>query len=351
MTVAGGYDLVILDLDGVVYLGTQPIPGAPAAIAALGVGGPAIAYVTNNASRSAAAVAELLQSLGLPATVDQVVTSAQAAAELLARELSADSPVLVVGAPALRDEVRRAGLRPVDEAGQRPVAVVQGYGPRVGWPELAEACVAIRGGARWVATNIDATLPSPRGPLPGNGSLVAALRSALGGRGPEVVVGKPEPELFRVTAQRSRAHRPLVVGDRLDTDIEGAVRAGMASLLVLTGVSTPADVLAAPPTRRPTYVAADLSALSREDVDVRIPQWRDEAAAGNWRVTFAGDRLVLHGGPTAGAGDAVPALAAAAWARPGWAGIDADGEPARAVLRALRLDQLDGRTLRSAFAS
>src|SRR5205807_176651 len=172
-------------------------------------------------------------------------------------------PVLVVGAQSLESEVAAVGLKPVREADAEPVAVVQGYGPDVGWPELAEACVAVRRGAWWIATNADRTLPSPRGPLPGNGALVAALATALG-REPDEVVGKPAPALFQRAAQRAGARRPLVVGDRLDTDIDGARRAGMDSMLVLTGVSTRADLDAAPPDRRPTYVAPDLSALLQE---------------------------------------------------------------------------------------
>jgi glycerol-1-phosphatase len=168
--------------------------------------------------------------------------------------------VLVVGAEALRAEVRDAGLVPVATADDRPEAVVQGYGPEVGWAQLAEASLAVRAGATWVATNTDRTLPSPRGPLPGNGSLVAVLRTALD-RDPDVVVGKPEPALFHAAADRAGARRPLVVGDRLDTDIEGANRAGFDSLLVLTGVSTADELAKAPDGHRPTYVADDLGGL------------------------------------------------------------------------------------------
>jgi HAD superfamily hydrolase (TIGR01450 family) len=151
-------------------------------------------------------------------------------------------------------------LRPVDTAEAAPEIVLQGYGPEVGWHQMAEATVAIRAGATWVATNADLTLPSPRGPLPGNGALIAAIATALG-RPPDTIVGKPDPALFVAAARERQAKRPLVVGDRLDTDIEGANRAGMDSLLVFTGVSTADDLAAAPPERRPTYVAADLSAL------------------------------------------------------------------------------------------
>jgi HAD superfamily hydrolase (TIGR01450 family) len=331
-SLARRYELIIFDLDGVVYLDTDAVPGAPDAIRSVVDAGTAVVYATNNASRGAEEVAALLQRLGVPARATEVVTSAQAAARKLAEDLPAGARVLVVGSPALWQEVAAVGLTPVADAAQRPDAVVQGYGPGVGWPELAEACVAIRAGARWVATNTDATLPSPRGPLPGNGSLVAALRTASG-REPDLVVGKPEAALFEVALASRGARRALVVGDRLDTDIEGAVRAGLDSLLVLTGVSTAADLLRAPVHQRPTHVAIDLSGLSAPDGASRVPPWKNDATqAGGWRVARDGDRLVL-----AGDGeriDAVRALAAGAWATPGWSGVETEGAPAAAVVRA-----------------
>ena len=254
------YDLVILDLDGVVYLGEEPVPGAVEAIERLRRDGPPVVFVTNNASRGADDVAGLLTRLGVAATGDEVLTSAAVAADQLADRLAPGSTVLVVGSGALAAQVRRAGLHPVDSADDKPVAVVQGYAPQVGWAQLAEACLAIRAGASWVVTNADATLPSPRGALPGNGALAAALRTALG-QEPDLVVGKPQPTLFTAAAQRAGSERPLVVGDRLDTDIEGAARAGMDSLLVLTGVSTAAQARTAAPDARPTYLGADLAAL------------------------------------------------------------------------------------------
>jgi ribonucleotide monophosphatase NagD (HAD superfamily) len=220
---------------------------------------------------------------------------------MLAERLPAGAPVLVVGAEALRAEVRDAGLTPVDRAEDEPAAVVQGYGPDVGWRILAEAALAVRAGATWMATNTDRTLPSPRGPLPGNGSLVAVLRTALD-RDPDVVVGKPAPALFTSAASRSGARRPIVVGDRLDTDIEGAVGAGMDSLLVLTGVSGPAELLTAPEHRRPTFVAPDVSGLFVPEDDVRVPvKGVDEL--GGWRVQHDGETVLL-----AGAGQPVDAL-------------------------------------------
>jgi HAD superfamily hydrolase (TIGR01450 family) len=335
VSLVDGYDLVIFDLDGVVYLGTDPVPGAPEAIRSLVAAGTPVVYATNNASRSAADVARLLGVLGLPATSEQVVTSAGAAADVLASQLPSAAPVLVVGAPALADEVRRVGLTPVDEAEARPVAVVQGYGAQVGWAQLAEACVAIRAGAQWVATNTDATLPSPRGPLPGNGSLVAALSTALGGRVPDTVVGKPHPQLFALATRRLGAKRPLVVGDRLDTDIAGAVNAGIASLLVLTGVARPVDLLRAPTGQRPTYVATDLSGLSQSDSAVRIPAWDGAASLGGWRATVDGVHIGLSG--DGHPDDAIRVLAAAAEGCPQWTDMRPDGPAASRVLSALRL--------------
>jgi glycerol-1-phosphatase len=260
VSLVDAYDLIILDLDGVVVLGDHPVKGAPEAVHRLRSAGKTLRFVTNNASRRAAEIAELLTRLGMHADRREILTSAVAAAEMLAGKLPANAPVLTVGAPALREEVAAVGLTPVESADDRPLAVVQGYGPDVSWRHLAEACVAVRAGAQWVATNTDPTLPTPRGALPGNGALVAALATALERR-PDIVVGKPEPELFLAAARQVRARRSLVVGDRLDTDIAGARRAGMDSLLVLTGVATEAVARQAPPEQRPIYVAPDLSGL------------------------------------------------------------------------------------------
>jgi HAD superfamily hydrolase (TIGR01450 family) len=319
------YDLVIFDLDGVIYLIDKAIPGAAEAVAELRSAGISVAYATNNASRRAADVAALLSDMGVPATAAEVLTSAGAAAALLAERLPAGAPVLVVGAEALRAEVRDVGLTPVQTLEDKPAAVVQGFGPDVGWKLLAEAALSVRAGATWVATNTDRTLPSPRGPLPGNGSLVAVLRTALN-REPDVVVGKPQPALFTTAASLSHAQRPMVVGDRLDTDIEGAVGAGMDSLLVLTGVSGPAELLSAPPSRRPTYVAADLTGMFRADTAARIPL-DDTHELGGWRLIPADKAVRL-----AGSGDPVDALRLLTG--PAWDGaeIHADSTAARELL-------------------
>jgi glycerol 3-phosphatase-2 len=312
-----GYDLVIFDLDGVIYLIDKPIPGAVETVERLRSSGTPVAYATNNASRRAPDVAALLTGMGVAATPDEVLTSAAASAKLLGERLPAGAHVLVVGAEALRAEVRDVGLTPVAKLADRPAAVVQGYGPDVGWKHLAEASLSVQAGAYWMATNTDKTLPSERGPLPGNGSLVAVLRTALD-RDPDVVVGKPSPALFTTAAQQAAAHRPIVVGDRLDTDIEGAVAAGMDALLVLSGISGPAELLACAPERRPTYVANDVTGLFGPADAARVPA---EDVPG-WQLTRDGDKIRL-----AGAGEPVDALRLLSG--PCWDGVAAqDIEPA-----------------------
>src|SRR5258708_9699755 len=215
------YDVALLDLDGVVYSGQRAIPGAVDALAAAREAGLRLAFVTNNAARSPSAVAQHLSGVGVAATSADVVTSAQAAATLIANRFPAGSAVLVAGSTALRLALRERGLRPVSMAAEHPVAVVQGYAPDMNYGLLAEAGVAVRDGAFYVATNSDSTLPSPRGPQPGNGSLLQVIITATGTQ--PVVAGKPETPLHAEAVARPRARHPLVVGDRPGTDIEGAV--------------------------------------------------------------------------------------------------------------------------------
>lgn len=292
------YDALLLDLDGVVYLVDQPIDGVDVVLARVRSSGVKTEFVTNNASRRAGAVVELLASLGVASVESEVVTSAQVAAGMLADRLPAGAAVLVVGAQALAEEVAEVGLRPVREAGSDPVAVVQGYGREVGWEQLAEATLALRAGLWWVVTNTDRTLPSPRGLLPGNGALVAALATATD-RHPDAVVGKPEPSLWVHAAKRRGVSRPLVVGDRLDTDIAGANRAGMDSLLVLSGVSTAIDLLMAVPEERPSYVAADLAGVLQAhpavDVLTRDAGGVSGVRCGGWQVHLADGLVTLAG--------------------------------------------------------
>ena len=254
------HDALLFDLDGTLMHGARPIPHAVEAVDAARAAGRSVVFATNNASRTPQQAADHLAVIGLSASPEEFITSPQVASRLLADDLAPGSKVLVVGGPSLAEQLRADGLDPVESDAEDVVAVVQGWSPDLGWERLAEGAYAIRRGARWMATNVDATLPTERGLAPGNGSLVAALRHATGAE-PEVA-GKPEPGMFTVAAAQVGSRRPLVVGDRLDTDIEGAVRAGIDSLLVLTGVDTVETALRAEPVRRPTYITPDLAEIA-----------------------------------------------------------------------------------------
>lgn len=253
------FDALLADLDGVVYAGPHAIPGAVESLRRLAGIGVGLGYVTNNASRSPAQVAQHLRELGAPAEEPQVVSSSQAAAELLASLLPAGAPVLITGSAALAHEIELVGLVPVRSAEQGPVAVVQGFSPDVGWKDLAEASYVVAGGALWVATNTDMSIPQARGIAPGNGTLVAAVAAATGKT--PLVAGKPQAPLFHAAAKRLAADRPLVVGDRLDTDILGGNNAGFATVAVLTGVDTKESILAARTLERPDFIIRDLTEL------------------------------------------------------------------------------------------
>ncbi|MGB3485153.1 MAG: HAD-IIA family hydrolase [Mycobacterium sp.] len=276
----------MLDLDGTVFRGHEPTPGA---VDALARSQTRTFFVTNNASRGADEVATHLCELGFTAVSDDVVTSAQGAAHLLARQLAPGATVLVVGTEALANEVSAVGLRPVRLFADDPVAVVQGHNPQTGWADLAEAALAIRSGAVWVAANVDRTLPTERGLLPGNGSMVAALRTATDVE-PQVA-GKPAPTLMESAMARGDFHAPLVVGDRLDTDIAGANAAGLPSLMVLTGVNSARDAVYAEPALRPTFIAEDLRSLHTDMASCAVaahPSWRVEVEGTTVSVGFAG---------------------------------------------------------------
>ncbi len=254
-----GFDALLLDLDGVVYVGPGAVAHAVESIAAAVARGVVAAYVTNNAARPPSVVADHLRELGLHVEDADVVTSAQAAAREVAARVPASSRVLAVGGPGVAEALRACGLEPVTLASEGPAAVLMGYGPDVSWRELAQASYAVGAGALFVATNTDLTIPTAEGIAPGNGTLVAAV-SAATGRQP-IVAGKPFAPLMRESVERVRARAPLVVGDRLDTDVEAGHASGIPSLLVLTGVTDVGALLAAERHRRPTYLAADLRGL------------------------------------------------------------------------------------------
>jgi glycerol-1-phosphatase len=317
------YDVALLDLDGVVYVGGQAIPGASQALRKASAEGMRLAYVTNNANRTPAAVAEILIGFGVAATAEDVVTSAQAAARLLAERLPAGAPVLVVGGMGLRVAVRERGLRPVSTAAERPAAVVQGYNPGISYPLLAEGGRAVAAGALFVGTNADGTLPSAHGLQPGNGALLQVITYATGQQ--PLVAGKPEPPLHEESVARTGARHPLVVGDRLDTDIEAAHRVDADSLLVLTGVTGPAEAVLAPANQRPTYVAEGLSGLTEPQPEVSSGP--GGFSVGGWTARWTdGGQLDLSGDGSRI--DGLRALCAAAWAR--------DGASPDAVARAIK---------------
>lgn len=300
------HDAALLDLDGVLYLGQDPVPHAAESVAAARAAGMRAAFVTNNSSRLPEVVAGHLRELGIPAEVDDVVTSSQAAVRHLQRQLAPGAKVLVVGSDGLAQQVRDGGFEPVRTA-DGVAAVVQGLEPKTAWTDLAEAAVALAAGALWVAGNTDSTFPTPRGLLPGNGAMVQALVHTTGRR--PVVVGKPEPELHVTTVERVGAQRPLVVGDRLDTDVLGANRVGTPSLLVLTGVTRRADLLAAPPDQRPTYLSSDLRGLVSAHPAVELDG--DTATCGAARAWVDGE---VRGSDDSD--DALRAMCALAWSRP-----------------------------------
>jgi glycerol 3-phosphatase-2 len=303
------YDLAMLDLDGVVYLGADPIDGAAAALTTARDQGLRLAYITNNASRTAHQVAEKLRDMGMPGVSDEdVVTSAQAVAHLMADDLPAGSAVLVVGGEGLRAPLEERGLRCVTSLDDSPVAVVQGFHADIGWHELSEASYAIQSGLPWYASNTDLTVPTARGIAPGNGSLVQAVRNATGAE--PIVAGKPQRALFDETIARVGGTHPLMVGDRLDTDIDGAISAGIDSLVVLTGVSSLQEIADAGPEHRPTFVAKDLRGLGEQHRDVAIDD--DRARCGDALAELVdGTITVKEGDPSATS--TLRAVVALAW--------------------------------------
>jgi glycerol 3-phosphatase-2 len=285
------YDVALLDLDGVVYIGPDAVPGAREHLDAAAEAGMRLAYVTNNAARPPAEVARHLRQLGVRAQSEDVVTSAQAAARLLSEDLEPGSAVYVIGGRGLFDALVERDLRPVQSPDDDPAAVVSGFHRDITWGTVVDGAILVRGGLPWVASNTDRSVPTARGNGPGNGVLVDAVASFAGRR--PVVAGKPRPPLFEETVRRVGGDRPLVVGDRLDTDIEGARATGYDSLLVLTGVTDLEVLVAAPEPLRPTYVSSDLGGLG---VAHPAPE-RDGSgwSCGGWAAAVDAGALVVTG--------------------------------------------------------
>lgn len=278
------YRLALLDLDGVVYYGKQPVAHAAASITEAQRLGMTVEYTTNNSSRMQAVVAEQLRGFGLDVEPWQVITSSVVAARMVARHVPAGAKVLVLGAEHLRDEVAGQGLVVVDRAADDPAAAIQGWYPQMTWRQMAEVAFAVQAGALYLVTNRDLTIPRELGIAPGCGSMIQAVVNATGVE-PLASAGKPESAMYD-EARLLAAHdgEPMVgvadslaIGDRLDTDIEAGNRGGYDSLLVMTGVTDGRGLLCAPPELRPTYVAADLRGLNVPHPGV------ERLADGDWR--------------------------------------------------------------------
>lgn len=255
------YDAVLFDLDGVVYLGPHPVPHAPESINDLRARGKKIGFVTNNAARSPQTVADHLNELGITCNVTDVVASSQAICQLMVRELGEGARVFVCGSDALADEARKVGFEIVDDHTGHPDAVVQGYDPALDWWKLDEAAWSIQRGAIWYASNTDMTRPSVNGLVPGAGSQLAALDASV--ESDPIVAGKPYPPLLNETVTRLETKRPIFVGDRIDTDVEGANNVNMDSFFVFTGVHGKHDLASAPAIRRPTAIGDDLRDMTK----------------------------------------------------------------------------------------
>jgi HAD superfamily hydrolase (TIGR01450 family) len=286
------FDSLLLDLDGVVYRGKKAIAGAVESITKAQRLGKSVGYITNNASRTPSQIAMQLREFGIRIEDHQIIGSARAAAKLLAGKIPSGSKVLVVGGEGLRTEVEALGFSLVASSEELPSAVIQGFSPEVGWKDLAEAAFAIQNGAIWIATNQDWTLPLEKGIAPGNGTLVGAVHTAVGIL-PEFA-GKPFRPIFDSALSELGFQKPLVIGDRLDTDIKGAVAAGLESAAVLTGILGNRELLGAKSDERPNYILTDLSELFR---DYPKPKRNKSSVSfGQSEVKIIGDRLMISAG-------------------------------------------------------
>ncbi|HYI50436.1 MAG TPA: HAD-IIA family hydrolase [Microbacterium sp.] len=290
-------DVVLADLDGVVYAGTGALPHAVESLNR-SRSGRRLGYITNNASRTDASVAGHLCELGLATAPADVVTSPQAAMRLLTERIAPGSTVLVVGGDGLVSELEKSGFVVTRSAEDAPAAVVQGFAPEVGWAHLAEAAYALalpeeEGGIPWIATNTDWTIPQARGVAPGNGTLVSAVHTAVGRLA--TVAGKPEVPIFEEAVARFGARHPLFLGDRLDTDILGANRAGIPAALVLTGIDRPKHVLAAPAGSQPTFILGDLRELHEPYPEASVRDGIVTVGGAKVRVEGPDVRIVAEG--------------------------------------------------------
>lgn len=316
---SAAHDLVIFDLDGVVYVGDQAVGGVAERIARLRARGSHVAFITNNASRTPEQVAAKLTRLGVQASGGDVVTAAQAAARLLARRHGRGAKVMLLGGDGLRGALAEHGIVAVDDAAGA-VALVSGYGPDVRWRDIMRAATAVRAGLPYVASNGDLTIPTPQGLAPGHGVLVRTIADFAGVT--PTIAGKPERPLMEETVLRVGGAKPLMVGDRLDTDIQGASGVAMPSLLVLTGVTWLEELVTAPPAMRPTYISSDTSGIFEAHDAPRVEG--GAARLGGWQAHVEGGRLSV-----AGEGEIDDWWRVAVTAA--WSHLDATGRPVDAT--------------------
>ena len=275
MALADDFDGLLIDLDGVVWIGREPVPGAPQTLRALLDAGKRIVFVTNNPGKPPAAYAERLRGMGVEVGEERIVTAGMVVANLAGEAAGAGGSAFVIGASPLKEMVAAAGAKLLDGEGGREADVVVVSGHRgFDYGELMTAKLALDGGAALFATSRDATMPMPGGEWPGTGSILAAVETASG-RVAEIG-GKPERHLFELAlavldhGSLSTNHvqkeprdlgRVAMIGDRISSDIDGGRRAGLGTVLVLSGTSSRADAEAALPP--PDHVVDDLAALLR----------------------------------------------------------------------------------------
>lgn len=313
------YDLTMFDLDGVVYVGGRAVDGVAERLQRVRDAGVHLAFVTNNASRTPEKVAAKLVKMGVAATAADVVTSAQAAARVIKDRFGAGARVLLLGGAGLEAALGAEGLVVTNEPGEA-AAIVSGYGPDVLWKDVMRAATLIRDGLPYVASNTDMTIPTDYGLAPGHGVLVRTLSDFAGVE--PIVAGKPARPLMDETVRRVGGERPLMVGDRLDTDIEGAHAVEVDSLLVMTGVTHLEDLVAATPQLRPSYISPSLEGLFEPHP---VPELVAEGARlGGWQARVESGTLAVAGEGTDA--DWWRVVAAASWAA-----LDSTGTPVDAT--------------------
>jgi HAD superfamily hydrolase (TIGR01450 family) len=261
MALADQFDGLLVDLDGVVWIGREMVPGSVEALRELLANGKQIVFVTNNPGKPASTYTERLREAGIPVPDDRVVTAGEATASLAVERCGVGATAFVIGAPAFHDTVAAAGLELLEGEAGREADVVLVSGHRgFDYGELLTATLALQHGAALLATSRDPTLPMPGGPWPGTGAVLAAVETASGATAE--IGGKPEPHLFEMARERiAAADRVAMVGDRVSSDIDGGRRAGLETILVLSGATSREESERATPA--PDHVVESLAALAQ----------------------------------------------------------------------------------------